>query len=163
MYVRIVNTGQLLDLQRRLKRAGNTNLRRSMQRRIRSAAEPLRDDLKRTVRATPIRGNGRGLQGTPVPPGRPLRATIADAIRISVNTTGGGAGAKIWIDKTMLPADMKTMPDNVNSRSWRHPIFGKGWTSSYSQPYWAPTVQKHAPKMKKRVEKILDDVKSRLD
>lgn len=162
MYVRITGTAQLIELNRRLRSAGNTNLRRSMQRRIRRAAEPLRDDLKHAVRTVPIKGNGRGLQGTPVPPGRPLRASVADAIRISVNQSGSEAGARIWIDRSML-GDLRTMPENINSGHWRHPIFGKGWTSSYSKQWWAPTVSKHAPKMKQRVEKILDDVKSRLD
>lgn len=161
MYVRITNTGQLLDLQRRLRRAGDTNLRRSMQRRIRSAAEPLRDDLKTAVRTNPIRGNGRGLQGTPAPPVRPLRATIADAIRISVYTTGGGAGARVWIDSAAL-GDLRKMPEKINSGHWRHPVFGKGWTPSYSKQFWAPTVQKNGPRMLRRVEKIMDDVKDRL-
>lgn len=136
-----------------------------MQRRIRSAAEPLRDDLKKAIRTNPIKGNGRGLQGTPMPPERPMRATIADAIRISVRTTGGGAGAKVWIDKAMLPHDLKRMPERINDGHWRHKVFGHDhtWTPSYSKQYWAPTVQKDAPKMKRRVEKILDDVKHRLE
>jgi hypothetical protein len=162
LYVRVTNTGQLIDLQRRLRRAGDNNLRRSMQRRIRSAAEPLRDDLKRAVRTAPIRGNGRGLQGTPVSPGRPLRALIAETIRISVNTSGGAAGAKVWSDKGMLPPDLRNMPEKVNSRTWRHPIFGKGWTSSYSKEWWAPAISKNAPRMKRRVERVMDDVTRRL-
>jgi hypothetical protein len=67
----------------------------------------------------------------------------------------------VWVDTASL-GDLRNMPEKINSGHWRHPVFGKGWTSSYSKEFWAPTVQKHAPKMMRRVEKILDDVKNRL-
>lgn len=166
MYVRITNTGQLLDLQRRLRRAGNENLRRSMQRRIRRAAEPLRDDLKRTVRTIPITGNGNPTGGGPAPAKPPLRAAIAAGIRISVRTTGGGAGARIWIDRSALPADFKDAPEKTNG-GWRHPTFGnkrgRGWQPSHSPLWWPNTIQKHGPRMRAEVQRVLDDVRRRLE
>lgn len=163
MYVRVTNTGQLLDLQRRLRAAGNENLRRSMQRRVRRAAEPLRDDLKSTVRALPIRGKG-GSRSGPSPTTRPLRAAIAESIRISVRTTGGGAGARIWIDRSALPSDFPNAAEVTNAPHWRHPVFGNrhAWATSYSKPWWAPTVQKHGPRMLAEVRRCLNDVKNAL-
>ena len=58
--VRILNTGSLLELQRRLRAAGGENIRASMQRRIRRAAEPLKADLQSTMRGLDIRSQGRG-------------------------------------------------------------------------------------------------------
>jgi hypothetical protein len=160
--VRITNTGQLLQLQRRLRAAGNESLRASMQRRVRRAAEPLRDDLKSGIRGNPIRGTGGS--GAPSTDPRPLRATIAAAIRISVRNTGGGAGARVWIDKGALPADYRTLPNHIESGSWRHKVFGnrRVWTTSYSSPWWDKTVQKHEPRMRAEIERVLDDVRNRL-
>lgn len=166
MQVRITNTGQLLDLQRRLRRAGDENLRRSMQRRIRRAAEPLRDDLKSTMRSLRISSPGRTVRGGPSPTTRPLRATIAAAIRISVRTTGGGAGARVWIDKAALPTDLRNMPAVINEGRIRHPVFGnrKRWSTEWAQPagWWDRTIRKDEPRMKAQVARVMDDVKNRL-
>ncbi|MFZ3569417.1 hypothetical protein ACNYS0_20925 [Streptomyces sp. BH034] len=174
--VRILNTGSLLELQRRLRAAGNENIRSSMQRRVRRAAEPLRDDLQSTIRNLDIRSDGRkpnrrGVvpHGGPSPTTRPLRATIAEAIRISVRTTSGGAGAKVWVDRARLPADLKNMPKVLNEGPppgrIRHPVFGNRsrWASQYVQPYWWDnTVRSHTPRMEREVQRVLDDVRRRL-
>lgn len=168
MYVRILNTGQLLDLQRRLRAAGNENLRRSMQRRVRRAAEPLRDDLQQAMRTLPIAGQGRTVRGGPSPTTRPLRATIAAAIRISVRTTGGGAGAKVWIDRSALPPDLRNsgVPQQLDTGRLRHPVFGNKsrWVNQHAPAgWWSATVRKHQPRMRAQVERVLNDVKSRLE
>ena len=133
-----------------------------MQRRIRRAAEPLRDDLQTAIRTNPIRGTGGS--GAPSHNPRPLRATIASAIRISVRNTGGDAGAKVWVDKGALPADLRRMPRNIDLGEWQHPVFGnrRNWTTSYSSPWWSHTVRKHEPRMHAAVARVLDDVKNRL-
>jgi hypothetical protein len=164
--VRILNTGSLLELQRRLRAAGGENIRSSMQRRIRRAAEPLRDDLQSTMRGLTIRSQGRSTRpGGPSPNTRPLRATIADAIRISVRTTGSGAGATVWIDKGRMPPDMKTIPGHLNTGRLRHPVFGnkRRWVNQYaSPPWWDTTVRRHRPRMEAEVERVLGDVRRRL-
>ncbi|PAZ15684.1 hypothetical protein CLM62_12875 [Streptomyces sp. SA15] len=165
--VRILNTGSLLELQRRLRAAGGENIRSSMQRRIRRAAEPLRDDLQSTMRGLNIRSQGRGTgkRGGPSPTTRPLRATIADAIRISVRT-GGNPGATVWVDKGRLPPDLKNMPKVINEGRIRHPVFGnrRRWTNQYaSPPWWDTTVRRHTPRMEREVARVLDDVRRRLE
>ncbi|WP_327655697.1 hypothetical protein [Streptomyces sp. NBC_00483] len=174
--VRILNTGSLLELQRRLRAAGNENIRSSMQRRIRHAAEPLKDDLQSKIRGLDIRSDGRKRNrdgvvphGGPSPTTRPLRATIAGAIRISVRTTAGGAGAKVWVDKSRLPADLRNMPKVINEGPppgrIRHPVFNNRsrWASQYVQPHWWDnTVRDHMPRIEREVARVLDDVRRRL-
>jgi hypothetical protein len=163
--VRITGTGQLLELQRRLRAAGNENLRSSMQRRVRRAAEPLKNDLQETMRNLHIRNQGRTVRGGSSPTSRPLRATIAAAIRISVRTTGGGAGARVWVDRSALPPDLKNMPRVLNETRVRHPVFGnrRRWATEWATPpWWDSTVRRHEPRMRSEVERVIDDVKRRL-
>ncbi|MEE4493583.1 hypothetical protein [Streptomyces sp. BE230] len=165
--VRILGTGQLLELQRRLRAAGGENIRSSMQRRIRRAAEPLRDDLQSTMRGLPIRSSGRGSgkRGGPSPTTRPLRATIADAIRISVRTTGN-PGARVYVDRGRLPPDLRNMPQVINEGRIRHPVFGnrRRWATQTVTPlWWDKTVRTHTPRMTAEVERVLDDVRRHLE
>lgn len=164
--VRIVGTGQLLELQRRLRAAGGPRLQRNFARRIRRAAEPLHQDLQRTVRSLPIRGEGSGGRtrrggGRDGRAGRDagLRETIARAIRISVRTTGS-PGARIWIDRSRLPADQRSLPNRLDEGRWRHPVFGnrRRWTTQYAQPWWGVTIRRHEPRMRAEVARVIDDI-----
>jgi hypothetical protein len=161
---RITGTGQLLQLQRRLRAAGGPELRQNFARRLRHAAEPLHRDLQNTVRTLPIRSQGgSSRRGGPSPTTRPLRATIAAAVRISVRT-GGNPGAKVWIDRSRLPADMRNMPARLDEGRWRHPVFGnrRRWATQYASPWWSVTIRRHEPRMRTEVARILDDVERRL-
>lgn len=168
--VQILGTGQLLTLQRKLRAAGGENIRSSMQRRIRRAAEPLRDDLQDTIRTMPIRSAGRraGKRGGASPTTRPLRALIADAIRISVRT-GSNPGARVYVDKGRLPADLKYMAEAINDAPGgrlRHPVFGNRseWANQSVTPlWWDKTVRTHTPRMNSEVARVLDDVRRRLE
>ncbi|MFE0875350.1 hypothetical protein ACFW4X_10780 [Streptomyces smyrnaeus] len=163
--VRLLGTGQLLELQRRLRAAGNESLRASMQRRVRRAAEPLKSDLQSAIRSVTISSPGRSSRGGPSPTSRPLRATIAEAVRISVRTSAGGAGARVWVDKGRLPPDLKRMPDVINEGRIRHPVYGnrRRWVTQYAAPpWWDRTVRNHTPRMQREVARVLDDVRNRL-
>ncbi|MEU9789112.1 hypothetical protein AB0E27_00560 [Streptomyces sparsogenes] len=157
--VRITGTGQLLNLSRDLRRAGGARLQRNFARRIRRAAEPLRDDLQTAVRTVPIRGQGRTKRGGPSPTTRPLRATIAAAIRLSVRTTGS-PGARIWIDRASLPKDLEFMPNKLDEGYWRHKVFGnkRRWVGQYASPWWDVTIRRHTARMTAEVQRVLDDV-----
>jgi hypothetical protein len=164
----ILGTGQLLELQRRLRAAGHENIRSSMQRRIRRAAEPLRNDLQSTVRGLSIQsaGRGAGKRGGPSPTTRPLRASIAQAIRISVRT-GGNPGARVWLDKGLLPPDIPMgVVNRLNEGRLRHPVFGnkRRWAQQNTTPlWWDKTVRKHTPRMTSEVSRVLDDVRRRIE
>lgn len=160
--VQIIGTGQLLELQRKLRAAGHENLRRSMQRRIRRAAEPLKADLQQTALGLRITSQGgRGGRGGRSPTTRPLRATIAAAIRISVRTSGN-PGARVWIDRSALPPDLKNMPGVLNSGRVRHPVFGnrRRWATQSVSPasWWDGTVRRHQSRMRAEMAHIVNDV-----
>jgi hypothetical protein len=166
--VQVIGTGQLIELSRKLKAAGGPRLKANMQRRIRHAAEPLKDDLQRTIRTLPIRSEGRkaGKRGGPSPTTRPLRATVAGAVRISVRTSGN-PGARVWVDKGRLPPDLRNMASTMNSANGRirHPVFGnkKRWANQWTTPmWWEKTVRSHHDRMRREVARILDDVKNDL-
>jgi hypothetical protein len=165
--IRVTGTGQLLDLSRRLRRAGHENIRQSYLRRIRRAAEPLREDLQDTIRHLDISSQGRaaGKRGGPSPTTRPLRATIAEAIRISVRT-GGTPGARVWVDRDRLPPDLKNMPTVINTGRIRHPVFGnkRRWAQQNATPlWWDKTVRAHQERMTREVSRVVDDVRRRLE
>ncbi|MFF4848005.1 hypothetical protein [Streptomyces sp. NPDC001194] len=163
--IRIINTGTLLELSRRLHATAGAPVRASMQRRIRRAAEPLRNDLQRTVRSLPIRSAGGAGRSGPSPTTRPLRATIAAAIRISVRGTAN-PGARVWIDRAALPPDLRNMPTVLNSGRIRHPVFGnrRRWATQTTTPlWWESTIRRHRPRMEREVERILHDVRQRLE
>lgn len=164
--VRITGTGQMLELSRRLRAAGGPRLKANLARRVRRAAEPLRNDLQQTIRTLPIQAPPRrsGGRGGTSPTSRPLRATIADSIRISVRT-GGNPGARVWIDRASLPADLRNMPTVINSGRIRHPVFGnrKRWVEQSAPPlWWDKTVRKHTPRMTAEVARVLDDVRNQI-
>ncbi|MDQ0842398.1 hypothetical protein [Streptomyces sp. V1I6] len=166
--VQITGTGQLIELSRRLKAAGGPRLKANMQRRIRRAAEPLKDDLQQTIRGLPIRSEGRktGSRGGPSPTTRPLRAMIAAAVRISVRT-GASPGARVWVDKDRLPSDLRNMASVMNRADGRirHPVFGnrRRWANNWTTPlWWDKTVARHTPRMQRQVAEVLKDVKNSL-
>ncbi|WP_137235165.1 hypothetical protein [Streptomyces sp. BPSDS2] len=166
--VQILGTGQLLVLQRKLRAAGHENIRSSMQRRIRRAAEPLRDDLQSSIRGLSIQsaGRGSGKRGGRSPTTRPLRAMIAQAIRISVRT-GGNPGARVWVDKGRLPPDIPMgVLNRLNEGRLRHPVFGnrRRWAQQTATPlWWDKPVRQHTPRMTAEVARVLDDVRRRIE
>ncbi|WP_406365301.1 hypothetical protein [Streptomyces sp. NBC_00645] len=167
--IRIIGTGQMIELQARLRRAGHENIRASMQRRIRRAAEPLRNDLQDAVRRQPLQSTGRGdgKRGGRSPTTRPFREGIAQAIRITVRTTGA-PGAKVWLDKARLPPDIPVSAVNqMNDLGrLRHPVFGnrKRWSQqSANQGFWDKTVRAHTDRINREVAHVVDDVRRRLE
>jgi hypothetical protein len=167
--IRVTGTGQLLTLAMQLRRAGHENIRQSYLRRIRRAAEPLRADLQDAVRSQPLQSTGRGAgkRGGPSPTTRPFRESIAQAIRLSVRTTGN-PGAKVWLDKALLPPDIPVGAVNqMNDLGrLRHPVFGnkKRWANQSAQrDFWNKTVRAHEARITREVERVVDDVRRRLE
>ncbi|MGW3410242.1 hypothetical protein [Streptomyces sp. NPDC000888] len=166
--IRVIGTGQLLELQAKLRRAGHENLRASMQRRIRRAAEPLKSDLQGAIRGLTITSTGRkaGKRGGPSPTTRPLRASIAQAIRISVRTTGN-PGARVWIDRSALPPDITNgVLARLDEGRLRHPTFGnrRRWgQQNATAGWWTKTLRAHQPRITREVERVMDDVRRHLE
>lgn len=160
--VQILGTGQLLELSRRLRAAGGPRLRANTARRIRRAAEPLHRDLQQAIRTVHLPGSGRKVRGGPSPTTRPLRATLAGAVRISVRS-GASPGARVWLDKGRLPEDLRNMPWVIEQGRVRHPVFGnrKRWATQWARPtgWWSKTIQAGTPRMRAEVERVLGDVR----
>ncbi|MDV5147178.1 hypothetical protein R1T08_24125 [Streptomyces sp. SBC-4] len=161
--VQITGTGQLLGLSRSLRAAGGPRLAQNFSRRIRRAAEPLHNDLQQTIRTLPITAKPRkpGKRGGPSPTSRPLRATIAEAIRLSVRISNN-PGARMWVDRSALPADLQAMAQVINKGRIRHPVFGNDsrWVQQDAPPlWWDNTIQRHTPRMRAEVERVLTDVR----
>lgn len=166
--VQVTGTGQLIEVSRRLRAAGGPQLQRNFVRRIRRAGEPLRNDMQRTIRELPIRAEPRkaGSRGGPSPTTRPLRATIAEAVRLSVRASAN-PGARVWIDRSALPSDLRGMPSAMNTPNGRirHPVFGnrRRWANQWTTPlWWDKTVAEHLPRMRAEVARVLDDVQRQL-
>lgn len=159
--IQITGTGQLLELRRRLHTAGGPRLQQNFQRRIRRAAEPLRNDLQATMRGLPISSQGGRGRGGLSPTARPFRASMAAAIRISVRG-GAGAGARVWVDRSMLPGDISMgVLNQLNEGRLRHPVFGnrRRWASQFAPPgWWDKTLRQHESRMRSEVERVLNDV-----
>lgn len=168
-YVRILGTGRLLELDRRLRAAGGRRLEQNLHRRVRRAAEPTHTALQNAIRTVPIRGPGGGATRRRAgDDGRAhrtvgLRESIARAIRISVRSTQP-VGARIWIDRGRLPADQRSLPDRIDDGRWRHPVFGNRsvWVNQYGRPWWGVTLRRMEPHMRREIARVLDDVESRL-
>lgn len=161
--VQITGTGQLIELSRRLHAAGGPRLKANFARRVRRAAEPMHRDLQQAIRTVTITSPGRaqGSRGGSSATTRPLRATIAEAIRISVRA-GANPGARVWIDKARLPSDLRNMAAVINEGRIRHPVYGnrKRWVTQWARPpWWNTTVRKHEPRMRAEVAKVLGDVR----
>jgi hypothetical protein len=166
--VQIIGTGQLIEMSRKLKAAGGPKVKANFTRRIRRAAEPLKADIQATIRDLPINPEPRkaGSRGGPSPTSRPLRATVAQAVRLSVRTAGS-PGARLWIDRAALPADLQDMPGAMNKPNGRirHPVFGnkKKWVNKWTTPlWWDKTVARHMPRIEREVARVVDDVQNRL-
>jgi hypothetical protein len=166
--VQVIGTGQLIELSRKLKAAGGPKVKANFTRRIRRAAEPLKADMQSTIRGLPINADPRkaGSRGGPSPTSRPLRATVAEAVRLSIRTAGS-PGARLWIDRAALPKDLEDMPGAMNKANGRirHPVFGnkKKWVNQWTTPlWWDKVVARHMPRIEREVARVVDDVQNRL-
>jgi len=154
---RITGVDSVSRLRRRLDEAGRGDVRRKLNRELWAAAQPLRRDLQQAIRGNPIRGSGGGVSRRAAGH-RPLRATIASAI--TIRTVGSG-GVRIRVDKGRLPPDMRGLPARIDEGHWRHPVYGnrRRWASQYGRPWWGATIRRHEPRIRARVQRVLDDVK----
>lgn len=164
--VQILGTGQLITLSRRLRAAGGPRLRQNTARRIRRAAEPLQDSLQGAILGVQLPGPGRRVRGGPSPTQRPLRASLAGGVRISVRS-GASPGARVWMDRARLPEDVRNMPWVIENGRVRHPVFGnrRRWVTQWARPsgWWSRTVEAGLPRMRAEVERVLADVRRDLE
>ena len=171
--VQILGTGQLVELSRRMRRAGGPRLRQNVARRIRRAAEPLHKDLQKAVQTLPLQSEGRKRnkhgqmgRGGPSPTSRPFRQMLASSVRISVRQ-GASPGARVWIDRSRIEPKARNVLNQINATGrLRHPVFAnrKRWANQRSQAgWWTRRVQAGLPRMQAEVQRVLGDVRRDLE
>ncbi len=158
--------------------AVDKELRTAMFTELREAAQPVVDDMKRSVQSIDSKGNAIGRSSAERAAhslrnvkkvtekkaanalGRAgLRASIARAVHIKIADKGWKVGVRVRVDGTKLPAAQKYLPRGLDSASgWRHPIFGTDkWAQQYGNPpgWFTSTAKAHRPLVRRRIERIV--------
>ncbi|MGH3978085.1 MAG: hypothetical protein ACRDRZ_03625 [Pseudonocardiaceae bacterium] len=147
MEIRVQGADQFAALARRLKQAGDKELRRELYRGINRAAKPVRADIKRSALATlPTRGG--------------LAALVAGS-RIRVQRRTGGASVGIRMVGTSAH-DIAAMNRGVV----RHPLHGNRgfWFAQAVPPGWwdRPTLAT-APAARDEIVSVIEHVKRKIE
>ena len=144
--VRIIGSEQLEDIGRRLKEAGDKNLRRELLRGMNRATKPAKQAVKEAaLRELPARGG--------------LNRVIASA-RVSTRTRAGGRNPAVFLTGTKSGHDLRS----INRGRLRHPVFGNDWWVSQTIPagWWSRTLTEQGPEIRREVVNVLDDMARRL-
>jgi hypothetical protein len=143
-------------------------LREDLRREIREASSDVVTDLRAAVLGLHITGEGRRVPRSVATarPGPPLRASVADAVRLRTSLAGRSPGVRIDVDSSRLPAELANMPSRLDEGRWRHPVYGnrESWTTEYAAPggWWFNTLQRHLPRWRRAVEDAMRAVDARL-
>jgi hypothetical protein len=132
-----------LAVSKRLKAAGNTGLRRELNKNIRKAAKPVINETRKAARARlPKRGGLADL-------------VAAEPQRVQVRTGAKTYGVRIVVGKRRGGAR------GADRGVVRHPVFGGGtWVSQPVPPGWfTETARQKAPEARKDVLEALQAVK----
>ena len=98
-----------------------------------------------------------------------LREQVAMGVRVVNRASGKGAGIIIRTSANRLPPEQKVLPRAMNKGTWRHPLFGEEtlrgkkkaqhWVEQTVKPkgWFSETAQRSVPKMRREVERALDD------
>lgn len=142
----IKGAGQFLKLSKALKAAGRTELRKELNKRLRTAAKPLIPIARAEARSSLPRKGGLAEQVAKAP------------MRVQVRT-GREAGVRIVVGKDRSGARA------ANRGEIRHPVFGnrERWVTQKVPAEWfdrpmrasTPTI---LPELEKAIESVLDDI-----
>lgn len=119
MLIRLSGAEQLAELSKRLKQAGNRDLRLELYREIRKVTNPIRADVRRSARATLPRRGGLGA------------AVSRSKITVKRRTSGNTVGIR------MIGAGRHDI-EAMNRGIVRHNLFGDGryWFEQAVPPGW---------------------------
>lgn len=139
-------------LARRLKKAGEVELSKKLNKTIKEIAKTVADEQKAAVKALPAKGAKH----------TGLRSRVAGKVRVQVKTTGSDAGVRIQVDKA---GTLGNMPAYLNIGSWRHPYFGnkKVWFKQEVPPGWFDKpAEKSGPAARKELLGVMEDVAEKI-
>jgi hypothetical protein len=140
-------------LAKRLRQAGRKDLRLELTRAVREAGKPVKDAAKANVLALPAHG----------PKHTGLRGRVARTVKLSVRTSGGGAGARI----SAGPAgtDVGRLARHMNKGRWRHPVYGHDvWVTQTMPPGWFDRATEHAaPKARREIADAMRRIRQQIE
>lgn len=146
--VRIAGDGadKLEVLSRRLKAAGDSELRRELYRGLNRATKPLKEAAKRAARQDLPRRGG-------------LNELVASA-RFSTRTRGGGRTPGVSLTASKAGTDLRW----IDRGKLRHPVFGRStWVNQTVPAGWfTKTLEAEGPAVRKELVTVLDDIARRL-
>lgn len=135
-------------VQRQLRHAGATGLRKELRKAVREAAKPGRNAAKAAARAIPAAG----------PRSRGLRRRIARGVGVEVT------GTRVRI-VTRMPKGMEMLPRGFDTaKGWRKPLFGdrERWFTQPGHPWFRVTIAKTAPKARSEMKAAMDRVAAQI-
>jgi hypothetical protein len=185
MDVRVTGANQLAKLAKRMKDAGNDGkaLRKELLKAVRAGAKPALADTRRAVKTIPVtgsRGGGRKAREehqfersrgdedrrrARARKGSGLRDSVARSLRLVVKTGSRTPLVRIEVDASKMPEDQRTLPRHLDSvKGWRKPTFGHDpWTRQYGRPWFRVTIERHAPQVRARILKAMDDIANKIE
>ena len=154
MSVALRGGGQLRQISRDLRRAGDGQVTRAFRRELRAAAAPLVPVVRQAALGIPVKG-------TAGPAG--LRRRLAKATRLRVKTVGKGASVQILVDPRRMPSGEKALPQYMEGlpghSRWRHPVFGHDvWVQQDSHPFFFPALRPLGLRSRVAVNRVIGSI-----
>lgn len=162
--VRIEGAEKFRQLSAYLRGPAGKELRRNLNKRLRTAVKPAVDEVKQTIRTLPVRsvGGGGTAQRREHRGGRGhahgLRATIAAGVKVQIRH-GNEPDLKIVV-RPNLPGSQARLPRYLNrDAGWRHPVYGHRdrWVKQTGREYFENTIVRHQHQIAAEVVQALDD------
>lgn len=172
------NVSAYRQLAKDLRKAGKTDLRKQLRKKITDAGRPVLDDVRSAVRDLPVTSRGGGgkqrlgynverattarAKTSAGRRGSGLRQTIAAATKLQVTARG----VRFVVQSSKLPPDQRTLPRHLDSeKGWRHPVFGdrEEWVHQRGRPYFAVTIKKRASAFRKAIVEAMEQIRRDLE
>lgn len=176
--IKIANAQAYRQLAKDLRKAGRTDLRKALRKKISEAGRPVLDDVKAAVRELPVtsRGGGTGqrrrhnvarattdrAKTSAARRHAGLRATIASATKLQITAKG----VRFVVQSSKLPPDQQSLPRHLDSeKGWRHPTFGDrdNWVHQRGRPYFAVTIKKKAPTFRRAALEAMEEIRKQIE
>lgn len=176
--VKVANAQAYRQLAKDLRKAGRTDLRKALRKKISEAGKPVLEDVKAAARAIPVTSRGGGTRQrrrynvSRATTDRAkqsaerrhagLRATIAAATKLQITAKG----VRFVVQSSKLPEDQRRLPRHLDSEDgWEHPTFGD-WNAKVRQkgrPYFAVTIKKKASVFRRAALDAMEEIRKQLE
>jgi hypothetical protein len=145
--------------------AVDPNFKKAVKKRLKTAAEPVVEEVKRAALAIPAKNGEARVSRKKRGESQGLRVSLANATISDINPTKKGAILKIRVSTSKFMSASgrpRTLPyymEGRRKRAWRHPVFGnrENWVEQKSHPFLGVTVLPHKMKFAGEVTQALDE------